>query len=65
MTDAGPWTPSLMLLKMLMIDPGSPCVGMSRPGMPSALASHEKSLIEEALRATGGRVFGPAGAAAR
>src|SRR6266850_2449245 len=37
----------------------------SRLGMSSALASHEKALIEDALRATGGRVFGPAGAAAR
>jgi formate hydrogenlyase transcriptional activator len=33
--------------------------------MSSALASHEKALIEDALRATGGRVFGPSGAAAR
>jgi formate hydrogenlyase transcriptional activator len=37
----------------------------SRLGMSSALASHEKALIEDALRATGGRVFGPSGAAAR
>jgi formate hydrogenlyase transcriptional activator len=37
----------------------------SRLGMFSALASHEKALIEDALRATGGRVFGPSGAAAR
>jgi formate hydrogenlyase transcriptional activator len=29
------------------------------------LAAHEKGLIEEALRASGGRVFGPSGAAAR
>jgi len=36
-----------------------------RLGMPSALASHEKALIEDALRATEGRVFGPSGAAAR
>ena len=36
-----------------------------RLGMSSALASHEKALIEDALRATGGRVFGPSGAAAR
>jgi PAS domain S-box-containing protein len=37
----------------------------SRLGMSSTLASHEKALIEDALRATGGRVFGPSGAAAR
>jgi len=37
----------------------------SRLGMSSALASHEKALIEDALRATAGRVFGPSGAAAR
>jgi formate hydrogenlyase transcriptional activator len=37
----------------------------SRLGMSGALASHEKALIEDALRATGGRVFGPSGAAAR
>jgi formate hydrogenlyase transcriptional activator len=37
----------------------------SRLGMASTLASHEKALIEDALRATGGRVFGPSGAAAR
>src|SRR5471032_2304537 len=37
----------------------------SRLGISSALASHEKTLIEDALRATGGRVFGPSGAAAR
>ena len=34
-------------------------------GISKSLASHEKALIEDALRATGGRVFGPAGAAAR
>ncbi len=33
--------------------------------MPSTLAAHEKALIEGALRASGGRVFGPSGAAAR
>jgi formate hydrogenlyase transcriptional activator len=33
--------------------------------LSSTLASHEKSIIEEALRACGGRVFGPAGAATR
>jgi PAS domain S-box-containing protein len=37
----------------------------SRLGMSSTLASHEKALIEDALRATEGRVFGPSGAAAR
>jgi transcriptional regulator with GAF, ATPase, and Fis domain len=37
----------------------------SRLGISSALASHEKAIIEDALRATGGRVFGPSGAAAR
>jgi formate hydrogenlyase transcriptional activator len=37
----------------------------SRLGMSSALVSHEKALIEDALRATEGRVFGPSGAAAR
>ncbi len=37
----------------------------NRLGMSSTLASHEKALIEDALRATGGRVFGPSGAAAR
>jgi len=39
--------------------------GESRRGMSSTLASHEKALIEDALRATAGRVFGPTGAAAR
>jgi PAS domain S-box-containing protein len=33
--------------------------------LPSTLAAHEKKLIEGALRASGGRVFGPSGAAAR
>jgi transcriptional regulator with GAF, ATPase, and Fis domain len=37
----------------------------SRLGMSSTLASHEKALIEDALRATGGRVFGSSGAAVR
>jgi formate hydrogenlyase transcriptional activator len=37
----------------------------SRLGISVALASHEKALIEDALRATGGRVSGPSGAAAR
>jgi PAS domain S-box-containing protein len=43
---------------------GRPAVE-SRLGISSTLASHEKALIEDALRATDGRVFGPAGAAAR
>ena len=33
--------------------------------LSGTLASHEKAIIEEALRACGGRVFGPAGAAVR
>jgi PAS domain S-box-containing protein len=33
--------------------------------LPSTLAAHEKALIEGALRASEGRVFGPSGAAAR
>jgi len=37
----------------------------SRLALPGTLAGHEKAIIEEALRASGGRVFGPAGAAAR
>ena len=37
----------------------------SRVVLPATLATHEKTIIEEALRACGGRVFGPAGAAAR
>src|SRR5258706_1041043 len=37
----------------------------SRLGLSGALASHEKALIEDALRVTEGRVFGPSGAAAR
>jgi transcriptional regulator with GAF, ATPase, and Fis domain len=34
-------------------------------GIAKSLASHEKALIEDALRATGGRVFGSSGAAAK
>jgi formate hydrogenlyase transcriptional activator len=42
----------------------APAVG--RPhALSSTLAGHEKEIIEEALRASGGRVFGPSGAAAR
>jgi len=33
--------------------------------LSSTLAGHEKTIIEDALRASGGRVFGPSGAAAR
>jgi formate hydrogenlyase transcriptional activator len=37
----------------------------SRLGLSGALAAYEKVLVEVALRASGGRVFGPSGAAAR
>ena len=33
--------------------------------LSSTLAGHEKAIVEDALRASGGRVFGPSGAAAR
>ncbi len=33
--------------------------------LSSSLAGHERAIIEDALRASGGRVFGPSGAAAR
>ena len=33
--------------------------------LSGSLAAHEKAIIEDALRASGGRVFGPSGAAAR
>jgi PAS domain S-box-containing protein len=33
--------------------------------LPGKLSTYEKAIIEEALRASGGQVFGPAGAAAR
>jgi PAS domain S-box-containing protein len=36
-----------------------------RHGLASAVTEHEKAIIEEALRASSGRVFGPTGAAAR
>ena len=39
--------------------------GKGPRALPSARAAHEKTLIEEALRASGGRVFGTSGAAAR
>jgi len=37
----------------------------SRLMLSSSLAAHEKAIIEEALRASSGQVFGPSGAAAR
>jgi formate hydrogenlyase transcriptional activator len=37
----------------------------SRLALSSTLAGHEKAIIEDALRASGGRVYGPSGAAAR
>jgi len=37
----------------------------SRLALSSTLAAHEKAIVEEALHASGGRVFGPFGAAAR
>jgi formate hydrogenlyase transcriptional activator len=37
----------------------------SRLGLAGAVAAQEKALIEDALGASGGRVFGPSGAAAR
>jgi len=37
----------------------------SRLGLSNTLAVHERAIIEDALRACGGRVFGPSGAAAR
>jgi formate hydrogenlyase transcriptional activator len=37
----------------------------SQPALSSTLAVQEKAIIEDALRASGGRVFGPSGAAAR
>jgi formate hydrogenlyase transcriptional activator len=37
----------------------------SRLGLSGAVAAHEKAIVEDALRASGGRVFGPLGAAAR
>jgi formate hydrogenlyase transcriptional activator len=37
----------------------------NRLGLSGTLAAHEKAIVEEALRASGGRVFGPFGAAAR
>jgi formate hydrogenlyase transcriptional activator len=37
----------------------------SRLTLSGSLAAHEKAIIEEALRASSGQVFGPSGAAAR
>jgi len=37
----------------------------SRLTLSGSLAVHEKAVIEEALRASSGQVFGPSGAAAR
>jgi transcriptional regulator with GAF, ATPase, and Fis domain len=37
----------------------------SQLGLPGTLAVHETTIIKDALRACGGRVFGPSGAAAR
>ena len=37
----------------------------SRFGLSGALSAHEKAIVEDALRASGGRVYGPSGAAAR
>jgi len=37
----------------------------SRFGLSGTLAAQEKAIIEDALRASGGRVFGPSGAATR
>jgi len=37
----------------------------SRFGLSGALAAHEKTIVEDALRASRGRVFGPSGAAVR
>jgi DNA-binding NtrC family response regulator len=36
-----------------------------RLALSGTVAAHEKTLIEDALRACGGRIYGPAGAAAR
>jgi len=37
----------------------------SRHGLSGALAAQEKAMVEDALRVSGGRVFGPTGAAER
>src|SRR5262249_22737801 len=36
-----------------------------RLALSGSLAAHEKAIIEDALRVSGGRVFGPSGAATR
>jgi len=45
------------LIARLAIESGS--------GLSATIAAREKAIVEEALRASGGRVFGPSGAAAR
>ena len=42
-----------------------PPAGESRLGLSGTLAVHEKAIVEDALRVSGGRVAGPSGAAAR
>ncbi len=42
-----------------------PAGNNSPHALSSTLASHEKAIIEDALRASDGRVYGPSGAAAR
>jgi formate hydrogenlyase transcriptional activator len=37
----------------------------TRLALSGTVAAHERAIIEEALRASSGRVFGPSGAAAR
>jgi PAS domain S-box-containing protein len=43
----------------------APASAGDRRVLASTLAGHERALIEDALRASGGRVYGPGGAAAR
>ena len=43
----------------------APASARDRRVLASTLAGHERALIEDALRASGGRVYGPGGAAAR
>jgi transcriptional regulator with GAF, ATPase, and Fis domain len=45
--------------------PSSPPHVERRLGLSGTLVAHEKAIIEEALRASRGRVFGPSGAAVR
>jgi PAS domain S-box-containing protein len=52
----------------LTVDGAWLSVGRATPKeerLPRAIAAHEKEIIEAALRATHGRVYGPSGAAAR